>query len=108
MSTWKKILNQILCVCSKVHSTQHALFILLLLQQKAVHQSILIREILMDLSKTFAYLPHDVWFENYNSVYNILQLYNVLVQVQSATSKAKFDMQYSKLGVPVVSRLKDL
>ena len=46
----------------------------------------------MDLSKTFAYLPHDVWFENYNSVYNILQLYNVLVQVQSATSKAKFDM----------------
>ena len=46
----------------------------------------------MDLSKTFAYLSHDVWFENYNSVYNILQLYNVLVQVQSATSKAKFDM----------------
>ena len=46
----------------------------------------------MDLSKTFDYLPHDVWFENYNSVYNILQLYNVLVQVQSAASKAKLDM----------------
>ena len=42
-------------------------------------------------------------FENYNSVHNILELYNVLVQVQFATSKTKLDSWYSKLDIRVAS-----
>ena len=40
-------------------------------------------------------------FENYNSGYDILELYNILVQIQFTTSKTKLDFQYSKLGIQV-------
>ena len=39
-----------------------------------------------------------------NPVHNILELYSVLVQVRCATSKAKLDLYYNKLGIRVTSR----
>ena len=36
---------------------------------------------------------------------NILELYNVLVQIQLITSKTKRDVYYSKLGIPAVLRV---
>ena len=48
----------------------------------------------------------------YNLGHNILELYDVLVQVQSATSKATHDVYYNKLGIRnnprVTERLKTL
>ena len=35
----------------------------------------------------------------YNLVHNILELYNVLVQVRLAISQTKRDIWYSKLGI---------
>ena len=40
----------------------------------------------------------------YNLGHNILELYNVLV-VSNFTSKTKRDIQYSKLGIRVTSRI---
>ena len=42
---------------------------------------------------------------NYNPGQNILELYNILVQVRFFKSKKKLDIQYSKLGIRVVSRV---
>ena len=38
-----------------------------------------------------------------NLGHNILELYNILVQSRFTTSKRKFDIQYSKLGIRVAS-----
>ena len=40
----------------------------------------------------------------YNLDHNILELYNVLVQVRFTTSKTKRDIQYSKLRIRVASQ----
>ena len=46
---------------------------------------------------------------SYNPGCNILELYNILVQIRFTTSERKLDIQYSKLGIgvasPVVERL---
>ena len=42
---------------------------------------------------------------NYNPGHNILELYNILVQIRFTTSKRKLDNQYSKLGTRVASRV---
>ena len=42
---------------------------------------------------------------NLQSCHNILELYNVLVQIQFTTSKAKRGMQHSKLDIRVASRV---
>ena len=47
-------------------------------------------------------------FENYYPGYDILEFYNILVQIQFTTSKTKLDIQYSKLVTRVAERLKDL
>ena len=41
----------------------------------------------------------------YNPGHNILQLYNILLQTRFITSKRKLDVQYSKLGIRVASRV---
>ena len=41
----------------------------------------------------------------YNLVHNILELYNVLVQVRLAISQTKRDIWYSKLGIWIASRV---
>ena len=58
---YKKIfLNELLCGFRKAHSTQHALFKLLQAWQKELDNSGFIGTILMDLSKAYDCLPHDL------------------------------------------------
>ena len=52
--------NQILCGFRKAHSTQHALFRLLQKWQKKFDSGGFIGTILMDLSKAYDCLPHDL------------------------------------------------
>ena len=40
-----------------------------------------------------------------NPGHNILELYSILVQIRFPTSKRKLDIQYSKLGIRVASRI---
>ena len=44
---------------------------------------------------------------NYNPGHNILELYNVLVQVRFATSKMKINIWYNKFGLRVASGLQN-
>ena len=56
----QKILSKILCRFCKAHSTQHALFRLLQAWQKELDNSGNVRTILMDLSKAYDCIPHDL------------------------------------------------
>ena len=53
-------MNQLLCGFRKAHSTQHALFRLMQSWQKELDESGFGRTILMDLSKGYDCLPHDL------------------------------------------------
>ena len=58
---YKKIfVNELLCGFRKAHSTQHALFKLLQAWQKGLDNSGFIGTILMNLSKAYDCLPHDL------------------------------------------------
>ena len=54
------ILNKLLCGFCKAHSMQHALFRLLQKLQKELDSPGIIGTILMDLSKVYDCLPHDL------------------------------------------------
>ena len=56
----EKILSPKLCAFRKGHSTQHAILILLKNWQKTLDKSDVIRTVLMDLSKAYDCLPHDL------------------------------------------------
>ena len=56
----EKYLNTLLCGFRKAHSTQHALFKLLQAWQEELDKSGLVGTILMDLSKAYDCLPHDL------------------------------------------------
>ena len=53
-------LNQLLCRFRKAHSTQHTLFRLLQKWQKELDSGGSVGTILMDLSKAYEWLPHDL------------------------------------------------
>ena len=53
-------LNKLLCGFRKAHYTQHALFRLLQKWQKELDSSGIVGTILMDLSKAYECLPHDL------------------------------------------------
>ena len=53
-------LNKLLCGFCKAHSTQHALFRLLQKWKKELDSSGIVGTILMDLSKAYDCLPHDL------------------------------------------------
>ena len=55
-----KFLNELLCGFRKAHSVQHAVFKLLQAWQKELDNSGFIETILMDLSKAYDCLPHDL------------------------------------------------
>ena len=56
----QKVLNKIVCGFRKAHSTQHALFRLLQAWQKELDNSGNVGTILMDLSKAYDCIPHDL------------------------------------------------
>ena len=56
----ENILNNLLCIFRKAHSTQHALFRLIQSWQKELDESGFVGTILMDLSKAYDCLPHDL------------------------------------------------
>ena len=56
----ENVLNQLLCGFRKTHSTQHALFRLIQSWQKELDESGFVETILMDLSKAYNCLPHDL------------------------------------------------
>ena len=60
LSTCKKILNKTLCRICKVHSTQYALFQLLQAWQKELNNSVNVGTILMELSKAYDCISHDL------------------------------------------------
>ena len=47
----------------------------------------------------------NIYEQHYNIRHNILELYNVLIQTRLTASKTKHDIQYSKLGIQVASRV---
>ena len=56
----ERYLNTLLCGFRKAHSTQHALFKLLQAWQEELDKSGFVSAILMDLSKAYDCLPHDL------------------------------------------------
>ena len=104
-------LNKLLCGFRKAHSTQHALFKLLHSWQKELDNSGFIGTILMDLSKTYDCLPHDLIiakFEVYGLSKNSLKL--LLDYLEGRKQRMKVGYSYSfwsdaKRGVPQESIL---
>ena len=56
----ENIFNVILCGFRKAHSTQHALFKLLQSWQKELDEKGMVATVLMDLSKAYDCIPHDL------------------------------------------------
>ena len=56
----ENFLNQLLCGFRKAHSTQHALFRLIQSWQKELDETGFVGTTLMDLSKVYDCLPHDL------------------------------------------------
>ena len=57
----ESFLNNIICGFRKAHSTQHALFKLLQSWQQVLHDGDFIDTVLMDLSKAYDCIPHNLW-----------------------------------------------
>ena len=99
-------LNKLLCGFRKAHSTQHALFKLLQQWQNELDNSGLVGTILMDLSKAYDCLPHDLIiakFEAYGLSKSSLSL--LLDYLTSRKQRVKIGSSYSiwneiKRGVP--------
>ena len=91
-----KYLNSLLCGFRKAHSSQHALFKLLQAWQEELDKSGFVGTILMDLSKAYDTLPHDLLvakFEAYgidknglNLIHNYLTNRNQRTKVSSSYS----------------------
>ena len=89
-------LNKLLCGFRKAHSTQHALFRLLQAWQKELDNSGLVGTILMDLSKAYDCLPHDLLIaklEAYGINRNSLKL--ILNYLSSRKQRVKVGSCYS-------------
>ena len=99
-------LNKLLCGFRKAHSIQHALFKVLQRRQNELDNSGLVGTILMDLSKAYDCLPHDLIiakFEAYGLSKSTLSL--LLDYLASRKQRVKIGLSYSiwneiKRGVP--------
>ena len=63
----ENIFNVILCGFRKAHSTQHALFKLLQSWQKELDEKGMVATVLMDLSKAYDCIPHDLLIAKLNT-----------------------------------------
>ena len=63
----ENILNVILCGFRKAHSTQHGLFKLLQSWQNELDESSMVATVLMDLSKAYGCIPHDLLIAKLNA-----------------------------------------
>ena len=91
-----KFLNKLLCGFRKAHPTQHALFKLLPRWQKELDNSGLVGTILMDLSKAYDCLRHDLIiakFEAYGLSKSSLSL--LLDYLASRKQRVKIGSSYS-------------
>ena len=107
----ERYLNTLLCGFRKAHSTQHALFKLLQAWKEELDKSGFVGTILMDLSKAYECLPHDLLiakFEAYDidkSDLNLIRSY-----LSNRKQRAKINSSYSDSydlvrGVPQGSTL---
>ena len=104
-------LNELLCGFCKAHLTQHALFKLLQAWQKELDNSKFIANILMDLSKAYDCLPHDLLIAKlgaYGLGRSSLQL--LMDYLSSLKQRTKVGSSYSKWseikhGIPQGSML---
>ena len=107
----EKYVNTLLCGFRKAHSTQHALFKLLQTWKEELDKSGFVGTILMDLSKAYACLPHDLLiakFEAYDidkSDLNLIRNY-----LSNCKQRTKINSSYSDSydlvrGVPQGSTL---
>ena len=89
-----KYLNSLLCGFREAHSSQHALFKLLQAWQEELDKSGFVETILMDLSKAYDTLPHDLLvakFEAYGFDKNGLNLiHNYLTNRKQRTKASSF------------------
>ena len=60
----ENISNVILCIFPKAHNTQHALLKLLQSWQKKLDEKDMMATVLMDLSKIYDCIPHDLLINN--------------------------------------------
>ena len=99
-------LNQLLCGFRKAHSTQHALFRLIQSWQKELDESGFVGTILMDLSKAYDCLPHDLMvakLEAYGLAKESLQLISDYLSYRKQRTKigsAYSDWAYVIRGIP--------
>ena len=104
-------LNELLCGFCKAHLTQHALLKLLQAWQKELDNSKFIANILMDLSKAYDCLPHDLLIAKlgaYGLGRSSLQL--LMDYLSSLKQRTKVGSSYSKWseikhGIPQGSML---
>ena len=92
-----KFLNELLCGFRKVHSTQHALFKLLQAWKNELDNSGFIGTILMDLSKAYDCLLHDLLIaklKTHNLDRSILRL--LMDYLNSRKQRTKVGSSYSK------------
>ena len=92
----EKYLNTLLCGFRKTHSTQHALFKLLQAWQEELDKSGFVGTILMDLSKAYDCLPHDLLvakFEAYGIDKNGLTL--IYDYLSNRKQRTKINSSYS-------------
>ena len=89
----QRYLNTLLCHFWNTHSTQHVLFKLLQAWKEELDQSGYVRTILMDLSKAYYCLPHDLLagkFKHYSIGKNDLYLIHNYLSNRKQQTKTNF------------------
>ena len=95
----EKYLNSLLCGFRKAHSSQHAMFKLLQAWQEEFDKSCFVGTILMDLSKAYDSLPHDLLvakFEAYGIDKNGLNRIHNCNYLTNRKQRTKISSSYSE------------
>ena len=92
----ENIFNVILCGFRKVHNTQHTLFELLQSWQKELNANGMVPTVLMDLSKAYDRIPHDLLIAKLNA-YNVDSVWLLLISdyLSRYTKRTKIGSSYS-------------